>query len=62
MAGIGNIYEKVNGIIMHSIYVVLPSGLPLGILDCNIYTRETPIERMAGRKNIHNMHLPIEKK
>ncbi len=51
------------GLCMHTTLGITPEGLPLGILDQNIYSREElPAEKIAIKKRSHNIALPIEEK
>jgi hypothetical protein len=51
------------GLCMHTTLGITPEGLPLGILDQNIYSRkELPAEKMALKKRTHNVALSIEEK
>jgi len=51
------------GICMHTTLGITPEGLPLGILDQDIYARkELSEEEMAIKKKSHNIALPIEEK
>lgn len=51
------------GLIMHSTLAVSTDGLPLGILDQEIYSRpELSIEQKEMKKKTHNNSLPVEEK
>jgi len=51
------------GLCMHTTLGITPEGLPLGILDQNIFSRkELPLEEKKLKKISHNIALPIEKK
>jgi len=51
------------GLCMHTTLGITPEGLPLGILDQDIYSREElSVEKIALKKKSHNIALPIEEK
>ncbi|VAW82357.1 hypothetical protein MNBD_GAMMA12-959 [hydrothermal vent metagenome] len=51
------------GLCMHTTLGITPEGLPLGILDQDIYSRkELSVEKIARKKKSHNIALPIEEK
>ncbi len=51
------------GLCMHTTLGITTEGLPLGILDQNIFSREElPLEKIALKKKSHNNALPIEEK
>jgi len=51
------------GLCMHTTLGITPDGLPLGILDQDIYSREElSAEKIALKKRSHNIALPIEEK
>ena len=52
---------ETKGLIMHTTFIVTTAGLPLGILDQNIYSRpELTVEQKKAKK--HNSNIPIEEK
>jgi len=51
------------GLCMHTTLGITPEGLPLGILDQNIFAREElPLEKIKLKKRSHHTALPIEEK
>jgi len=51
------------GLCMHTTLGITTEGLPLGILDQNIFSREElPLEKKKLKKRSHNIALPIEEK
>ncbi len=51
------------GLCMHTTLGITPDGLPLGLLDQDIYSRETlSAEKIALKKKSHNVALSIEEK
>lgn len=51
------------GLCMHTTLGITTEGLPLGILDQNIFSREElPKEKKELKKKSHNIALPIEEK
>ncbi len=51
------------GLCMHTTLGITTEGLPLGILDQNIFSREEiPLEKRELKKRSHNIALPIEEK
>ncbi len=52
-----------SGLIMHSTLTCTTDGLPLGIIDQKIYSREElPLEKKMKKKRSHNIAFPIEEK
>lgn len=52
-----------SGLYMHSTMAINCEGLPLGLLDQKITSREVlPAEKVAIKKKSHNIALPIEEK
>lgn len=52
-----------SGLIMHSTLMIDTQGLPLGILDQQIYSRpEVSKEKKEKKKRSHNIGIPIEEK
>lgn len=51
------------GLCMHTTIGITPEGLPLGLLDQNIFSRkDISLEKKELKKKSHNMALPIEEK
>lgn len=56
-----NIYS--NGLMMHACLAVTMEGVPLGLLDQKIFSRQLhPEKRRAGKYSKPHDHLPVEKK
>ena len=52
-----------NGIVMHTTFAVTTEGLPLGIIDQNLFSREPQSEEVRElKKRTHNNGVPIEEK
>lgn len=52
---------ETKGLIMHTTFVVTTEGLPLGVLNQNIYSRPEVTEKEKKNKK-HNSDIPIEEK